>query len=320
MFLSAGFAFPAQLEPLAERIPREAVVGTALFLMALSLDASSIFNAVRRPKAVILAVGINFLLLPLAAWAVALSLPTVDLAVGLLIVAAAPSTLASAAVWTRRAGGNDAVALMGTIVTNLACFLVTPFWLLLTTRSLVEAAGAAGSGFAAVELDTVDLIRRLAALVVLPTLAGQLLRLYGPIGTLATRAKTPLGVLAQCGILMIVLTGAVGGGLRLSQGEVGMGLAAWVAMLTSVIGVHVVMLAVGHFVGRAIGVSRGDRIAVGFSGSQKTLMIGLYVATNPPYFPLLPLAMMPMIFYHVCQLLIDTVVADRLRRNVTNSK
>lgn len=285
--------------------------------MALSLDASSIFNAVRQPKAVILAVGINFLLLPLAAWAVAHLLPTVDLSVGLLIAAAAPSTLASAAVWTRRAGGNDAIALMGTIVTNLACFLVTPFWLVVTTRSLVEAAG---SGFAAVELDSVDLIRRLAGLVVLPTLAGQLLRLYRPIGAFATRAKTPMGVVAQCGILLIVLTGAVGGGLRLSNGEVGMGLMAWAAMLTSVIGVHVVMLAAGHFVGKLVGVSREDRIAVGFSGSQKTLMIGLYVATNPPYFPLLPLAMMPMIFYHVCQLLIDTVVADRLRRNVTNSK
>ena len=56
-----------------------------------------------------------------------------DLAVGLLVAAAAPCTLASAAVWTRRAGGNDAVALMVTIGTNLTCFVVTPLWLLVTT-------------------------------------------------------------------------------------------------------------------------------------------------------------------------------------------
>ena len=77
---------PERLAPVADQIPREAVVGVALFLMALTLDASSIWQALRHPKAVILAVAINFVLLPLTAWAIAGWLPTVDLAVGLLIV------------------------------------------------------------------------------------------------------------------------------------------------------------------------------------------------------------------------------------------
>ena len=51
----------------------------------------------------------------------------------LVIAAAVPSTVASAAVWTRRAGGNEIVALIVTVVTNSLCFLVTPLWVLLAT-------------------------------------------------------------------------------------------------------------------------------------------------------------------------------------------
>ena len=47
----------------------------------------------------------------------------------------------------------------------------------------------------------------------------------------------------------------------------------------------------GHLLGRAASLPREERIAVGFSGSQKTLMIGLEVALT--YFDHLPLAMLP---------------------------
>ena len=49
--------------------------------------------------------------------------------------------VASAAVWTRRAGGNDAVALIVTISTNLACFLLT---LAPSLNTVSVAGGRAG--------------------------------------------------------------------------------------------------------------------------------------------------------------------------------
>jgi len=54
-----------------------------------------------------------------------------------MVVAATPSSLASAAVWTRRAGGNDVVAMLIGIVINLSCFLVTPIWLKWSTGQTV---------------------------------------------------------------------------------------------------------------------------------------------------------------------------------------
>ena len=55
--------------------------------------------------------------------------------------------------------------------------------------------------------------------------------------------------------------------------------------------------------------NRADQISVGFAGSQKTLMVGLQVAID------LGINVIPMVAYHISQLLIDTLVADRLRED-----
>ena len=77
-----------------------------------------------------------------------------DFSFGLMIAASAPSTMAAASVWTRRAKGNDAVSLLVTILTNGFCFLVTPAWLVLATAAgigawVVVSAAVDGRTFAA---------------------------------------------------------------------------------------------------------------------------------------------------------------------------
>lgn len=292
--LFAGFSFSRTLKPLADAVPRDALVATVLFLMAVSLDASAIWKALRRPAAVLLAVGINFGLLPLVAWQLSTWLRD-DLAIGLLIVGSVPCTLTAAAVWTRRAGGNDAVALLVTVSTNLSCFLVTPLWLLVTTGQQTD-------------LLVGPMITRLGLLVLLPTLGAQCLRLYRPVGHWATRHKLSLGTVAQFGILTMVMVGSVSAALKIATSQAAIGLGGWMGMLASVVGLHLAILAAAHLLAAAMGIAREDRIAVGFAGSQKTLMIGLHVALQ-----FSGLAMLPMVAYHVCQLLIDTLVADRLR-------
>jgi len=297
--LLIGLAFSKPLQILSE-LPwlRACVVATVLFLMALPLEFSSMWAALRRPAPTLLAIAISFCLLPVFAWLVSLTL-TETLAVGLLVTAATPCTLASAAVWTRRAGGNDAVALMVTIFTNLTCFLVTPALLLITT------------GRRGVELPAGEMIAKLGLLVVLPIVLGQLIRLRRPIGEWATRRKVTLSTLAQCGILFMVMVGAILSGIELRESTDGESLTTidFALMLVAVVVVHTVALAAGHLLAAVMGMDRSNRIAVGFAGSQKTLMVGLYVATT--YFG--GLAILPMVAYHVVQLLIDTVVADRLR-------
>ena len=294
--LAFGFGMPGPLQRIADGIPRDVVAAVVLFLMALPLDASSIWQSVRRPQGVLLAVVICYGLLPLVAWAMSWTLPQ-DLAVGLMIAATVPSTLASAAVWTRHAGGNDVICLQVTSITYLMCTLAMPWWLLQTTGQSVD-------------IDAHAMTVKLATLVVLPTLAGQLARLIPHVAAWSSRNKARLSTIAQLGIVAIIFVGSVKGGVNIRLGP-SVGVLVWCVLITAVVVLHVSMLAAGHVIGGLIGLSREDRIAVGFSGSQKTLMIGIYVAVG--FYADLALAMLPMIIYHMFQLLFDTLVADRLR-------
>jgi sodium/bile acid cotransporter 7 len=87
-------------------------------------------------------------------------------------------------------------------------------------------------------------------------------------------------------------------------------LLAWdlATILTAVVVVHVSMLWTGLLLARFSRFSRADQIAVAFAGSQKTLMVGLLVAIS------LQVTILPMVVYHVSQLFIDTLIADRFRR------
>lgn len=298
--------FLAQSKSSIVAIGRQGIVALVLFLMALPLKSGAVVDAVRKPGAAILASAINLGLLPLVAWGIYFGLRPIlhpELAIGILIAAATPSTLASSAVWTRRAGGNDMVANLVTVITNLGCFLVTPAWLVVMTGHQVRS------------VDLSSMVLKLLYTVLLPMLAAQALRLIEPVGSWATRNKTPLGVLAQCGILTMVLVGAVSAGLSISaqqQGASGVG-GDLVLMIAAVLTLHVSMLWAGHLLGKWLGLARPERIAVGFAGSQKTLMVGLAIAIDD--YGDLALAVLPMVTYHVGQLLIDTGVADRLRRD-----
>jgi sodium/bile acid cotransporter 7 len=85
--------------------------------------------------------------------------------------------------------------------------------------------------------------------------------------------------------------------------------------------VHLVAMAFGFLGGHVFGFSEANRAAVVFASSQKTLPIGVLIATaanmlgNPNLLGPgegIPFAVFPMLMYHASQLFIDTVVADTL--------
>ena len=295
----SGYFFWSSMVPIADSRPfRNAIVATVLFVMALPLELRAVTFAICRPLPVMLAVGITFGLLPLLCWALSHTL-NAELAAGLMVAAATPCSLASAAIWTRRAGGNDSVAILVTIVTNLTCFVISPFWLLVTTGQTVTVDTAG------------DMVAKLGLLVVVPIIGAQLLRLCSPFAAQATKRKTTLGVFAQLGMLTMVVLGSAKAGRELA----GLGPHSdlspvdFLTMFLAVALTHSAMLWVGHQLGRLLGLERADRIAVGFSGSQKTLVVGLHLAVT--YYG--GLVILPMVTYHIFQLLFDTIIADKLR-------
>lgn len=294
--LLIGISFPLQLRSFAESLPRDWIIGSVLFAMAMPLEFGAFTGALRKPLPILLAIAINWLLIPALAWAASQFLLP-DLAIGLIIAAAVPCTLASASVWTRMAGGNETISLMVTVVTNFCCFFATP--------AIIEIC----SGKVGVEISFTEIAQKLLLLIVLPLLAAQLLRRTDAIAEWATKNKNGLSIYSQVGLLSIVFLGAVHCGMKVHEIDNLSTLSGQLLLLLALAGaVHLVAWLCGYSLAGQLGIERPEQIAVAFSGSQKTLMVGLAIALQFG-----GLAILPMLAYHVEQLLIDTVLANRLR-------
>lgn len=272
------------------------LVAVILFLMSFSLDSRQLGRSLRYPGPVLFACLVNYGLIPLIAWPLMLLQLHADLAIGLMIAATVPCTMAAASVWTRKGGGNDAVSLLVTMLTNGLCFLFTPLWL-----SLIVA-----SSF---EFDALAMMQRLIFSALIPATLGQLARLSPRLRQFATDYKPGVGAVAQVCVLIIVFAAAfLKAGPQLSgNGGPGIGFLPILVVWGSCIAAHLAAMFIAWHGSRLLGFSRDDRVAIAFAGSQKTLPIGLLVANHFGGF-----ALFPMLMYHASQLFIDTWIAERM--------
>ena len=271
------------------------IVSITMFLMAWPLKTEQITSTITRPQAALLASLLNVGLIPLLVWPFAGFAGTV-IGYGMIIAAVTPCTLASGAVWTRRAGGNDGVTIMVTILTNSTCFIVMPLWIYWLIGVEIEHEKLLGTVF------------KLFAFVVLPIGAAQLLRMHKPTANWATINKSKLSAFALTGILSVVFLGAIGMGNRVAGG-VGDDISPRNILIAAAVltGVHCFVFWLGIGIAGLIKLPRRDQIAVGFGSSQKTLVIGLSTAISLGY------SMIPILMYHAMQLIVDTIFADWIR-------
>jgi sodium/bile acid cotransporter 7 len=286
---------PGLLQPYTRRMSPLALVGPALFLIAWGLDSHSLWGAVARPLPALWAVVISYGFLPLLGWLAGRWLPKDGLATGLMIITSVPCTLASAALWTRMAGGNEATALLVTLLTTGTSWLATTAWLYVGTGKQVH-------------LDAAGMMRQLFLVLVLPVAAGQLARLPGALAHATVRWSREIGVTSRLLILVVIVKAAAEFRGRLGD-QPGLG----VTLATTAVvcaGLHLLALAGGLWSSRGLGFDRPSQIAVAFAGSQKTLPVALFLFEE--YYSKSPLVVVPLVFYHGLQLIADTFIADRL--------
>jgi sodium/bile acid cotransporter 7 len=302
LLLTAGLALalgrPGWVEPYTHPLPPLLVVALALFLTAWGLDGRRLYEAIARPLPALGAVALSYGLLPALGLLAGRLLPDPEYRVGLLIITSVPCTLASAVIWTRLAGGGEATALLAVLLTTGTSWLVTTAWL------------KAGTG-TAVRLDTAALMSGLFLALVVPVGLAQLARAVRPLARLADRGRASLGVGARLLTLAIILKAVVDAGSRLGERAAPLGV-EFAAAAGLCVAAHLATLAAGLWGGRVLGLDPPTRIAVAFAGSQKTLPVALYLFDT--YFREAPLAILPIVSYHVGQLVADTIVADRLAR------
>ena len=282
----------------------QGVSNGAVFLLFL-------LNGLRLPRAdVIRGIGhVRFLAplvlwcfgaMALAGWGLSLALsgwlpPLV--ALGFLYLGTLPSTVQSATAYTSLAGGNVANSVVAAALLNiLGVFLTAPLFSAL--------AGSEGAPFDLAALQKVALI------LLLPFVLGQLLQnRFGHFvrdhRTLATwMDRTAIAI-----AVYVAFSGAVEEGLwdRVDAGE-------WGVLLAGVVALLALAFAGAWLLGGVLALGRGERIAFLFSGAQKSIAMGAPLAAVlfPP--GTAGLVLLPVLVYHLLQLVLSAPIASRLAR------
>ena len=263
-----------------------------MFLSGLLLDTSAFIREATNYRLIISVFACVFVIFPLLACGAARVFWAGDseILIALLILAAQPSTLASAIVMTRIAEGNDALAVVSTVTTNLSSVVLTP----LVFSVVLGVEGQIG-------ISAQDMILRLLRIVLLPVVIGQLLRPLLSRERL-TALRGPSGVMSQLVILGMILTGVSG-----ASGQ----LAGSLQLVAAAFFLHIVMLGITYSLSRILKASRGESIALVLCGSQKTLPAGIYIWST--YFAHVATGCVAIVAYHIVQMIVDSVLAVRLR-------
>jgi sodium/bile acid cotransporter 7 len=222
-----------------------------------------------------------------------------DLRLGLLVTSVVPCTLGSALIWTRMADGNDAVALVIIVLTTCLSCLVTTAWLTAVTTTTVE-------------IRAIDLMESLFAVLVVPIALGQAVRATPGLAAKLSRFKGLFGVASQLLIFSVIVRGLYEATSSHRAGVAQLASAEVVASIATTLAAHLAAVVVGIAGSRLAAFDRPTTIAVALGGSQKTLPVGLYLIQT--YFPQHPLAIVPILAYHVGQLVVDSLVVEHWRR------
>jgi Predicted Na+-dependent transporter len=220
---------------------------------------------------------------------------------GTFFLAALPSTVSSSVVMVSIANGNIPGAIFNASISSLMGILITPAWMAMVSD------GASHS------LDMQDVVMKLLLQILAPVVLGLLLNATR-LGRVAGQYSKQLKYFDQLVILAIVYTAFSHSFDKHMFGHLDapelLSLGACVLLLF-----FIVYLITGS-IARLLRFSRADRITATFCGSKKSLVHGTVMAKvifmNSPVMGIL---LLPIMFYHALQLIVVSVIAQRMARH-----
>ncbi len=174
------------------------VLFAIMFSLGLGLRWADFRRIAAQPREFLVGMVAQLLLLPAVAFAIALLwAPEPALAVGLMIIAAAPGGVASNLL-TRYAGGDTALSVTMTAVASLAAVVTVPLVVVFSLEHFVGATATA-------DMSTSGIALRMFTIVAVPVGLGMALREVRP--ALATRWE-PVAARVSGGLFALVLAAA----------------------------------------------------------------------------------------------------------------
>ena len=221
------------------------------------------------------------------------------LALGFLYLGVLPSTVQSATVYCSLAKGNVASSIVAAAMVNiLAVFLSAPLFSLL--------AGSEDSVFSGTTL-----IKVLTVLL-LPFMIGQWSQRFTSTWVAENRSLITMMDRAAIGIgVYVAFSGAVEQGIWSKlEPEI------WPVVLIVCALLLVFAYAGAWSLGALLRLPRGDRITMLFAGGQKSIAMGAPLATVIFPAAMAGTVLLPLLIYHLAQMILAALMASRLGRQV----
>ncbi|MCX8030275.1 MAG: bile acid:sodium symporter [Thermodesulfovibrionales bacterium] len=272
----------------------------AFFITGLSLETYGIGSQIKNYKVLVVAMISSLLIFPLLAKVLSSYLLSEEFMIGVCIIATAPVTVASGVVMTAIGRGNVPLALIICVVGNVLAIFTMPISLKLLISHDV-----------AVELPVLKMLFGLLITVLIPVAVGQILRPFLKDKILSMKKFFSI---FQQGIVLLIIFNAVASSTDkiVTAGMTIIFLAFFMVLL------HLLFLLINFGLSKTIRLDLPSTTAFTIQVSQKTLTVS-YVVWAGFFAFLYPLAMIPGILYHLSQMIIDSLVAERFRRIATLS-
>jgi BASS family bile acid:Na+ symporter len=242
-------------------------LGVIMFGLGLSLTAEDFRRVARYPRAVVLGLTLQVLVLPWVAFALAVAfrLPP-PLAVGLMLLAASPGG-ATANIYSHLARGDLALNITLTAINSALCLLTLPLILNLALEHFLGAGQY-------VPPPTRKVIE-VALIIVLPVLLGMAVRAKAP--GFAARAEKPLRLLSVLVLALLVVAAVAQEWRTLVASFATVGLACLLFNLASMGAGYAAPLALRLPKKQAIAIA----MEIGIHNGTLAIFIALNVLQNP---------------------------------------
>ena len=289
-----GYAFPEWGRFLRQYDLISIGIFLSFLCTGLCLETQSILRLVDTIRAPVAAAASSLVLYPLLAWLLALKLLPTEFVIGICIIGAGPVTLTSGTIMTAIARGNVPLSILICIATNILAIFTMPLMLSL----LLNAGGS-------IDLPIVHMFVGLVVVVLLPLVAGQVLRPF--CLTAVRRHEHSFSIFQSCIIILIIFNVVSRSPEHIDQAGSGLlGVLLFVAFL------YFFMLFANYMIARLIRLDTPSLIAFTIHTSQKTLAVS-YVVWAAHFADDFPMAFLPAVMCQLVQMIAGTFVARFFR-------
>lgn len=306
--VALAFLFPepgSRDDALRPELLGNAGIALILFLQGLSLAFEKVKSGAGNWRLHVIIQAFTFVVFPIVGllfhWTMPLfwkSQPEA-IASGFLYLCVLPSTISTSVVLTAVARGNTAGALFNAALSNILGVFLTPVLVQLLMRSTGESAPIG------------PLLTKITLLTLVPFFAGMFLRRF--VHRRVDAHKAWATRISNAVIVFIVYTAFCDSVQEKIWQQHGMVLTGQVLAVTMIL--FGVMSAMVFGTCRLLKLNRGDMIAAYFCSVKKTLAMGVPLAIL--IFGRrsdLPLILLPIMFYHPLQLLLNGILANHWSR------